>query len=195
MTALFGIDLQQSANNIVRRNRITSGRWIWVSRDAIAVNSFNNGIRGKRRHLIHGISSSGYSRDSVATTATARTGGPSLHFVTHRYQPGRENDFPRARSVYLPDILATAVSHRYAGTISHAAGSPRRCRDRFEDGGVDIVDNEILYCATGLHLDVSPFQPDHQPYPRQPGRLQRRRHPVSTTGPVMYSKTTLSRAT
>jgi len=25
---------------------------------------------------------------------------------------------------------------------------------------VDIADNEILYCANGLYLDVSPFQPD-----------------------------------
>ncbi|MCB1803247.1 MAG: right-handed parallel beta-helix repeat-containing protein, partial [Gammaproteobacteria bacterium] len=44
--------------------------------------------------------------------------------------------------------------------ISHAVGAAGVGIGFKETSDVEISDNEILYCATGLHLDVSPFQPD-----------------------------------
>jgi nitrous oxidase accessory protein len=44
--------------------------------------------------------------------------------------------------------------------IAHAAGPTGVGIGFKETSGLIIEDNEILYCASGLYIDVSPFQPD-----------------------------------
>ena len=156
---LFGIDLQQSANNIVRRNRITSKSVdLGIRGDAIRLwYSFGNRIEENSavdsRDIVVW-----YSRDNVIRRNSARGGRYSLHFMYSQYNLVEENDF-RGNSVGIFLMYSDSVIVR-RNHISHAVGAAGVGIGFKETSDVDIVDNEILYCATGLHLDVSPFQPD-----------------------------------
>jgi nitrous oxidase accessory protein len=46
--------------------------------------------------------------------------------------------------------------------ISHSVGATGTCISMKEASAITIVGNEIVYCATALSFDVSPFQPDTQ---------------------------------
>ncbi|MDJ0806748.1 MAG: NosD domain-containing protein, partial [Gammaproteobacteria bacterium] len=45
-------------------------------------------------------------------------------------------------------------------TISHATGATGMGIGFKETSDVDVIGNRILYCGTGLYLDVSPYQPE-----------------------------------
>lgn len=156
---LFGIDLQQSEHNIVRRNHITSKPVdLGMRGDAIRLwYSFNNKIEENEavdsRDIVVW-----YSRDNVIRRNSARGGRYSLHFMYSQYNLVEENDF-RGNSVGIFLMYSDSVIIR-RNHISHAVGAAGVGIGFKETSDVDIVDNEILYCATGLHLDVSPFQPD-----------------------------------
>lgn len=156
---LFGIDLQQSEGNIVRRNRIRSKDVdLGIRGDAIRLwYSFDNTIEENEavdsRDIVVW-----YSRDNVIRRNRATGGRYSLHFMYSQYNLVEENDF-RGNSVGIFLMYSDSVIVR-RNHISHAVGAAGVGIGFKETSDVDIVDNEILYCATGLHLDVSPFQPD-----------------------------------
>jgi nitrous oxidase accessory protein len=156
---LFGVDMQQSENNIVRRNRITSKPVdLGVRGDAIRLwYSFNNRIEENEaidsRDIVVW-----YSRDNIIRRNRASGGRYSLHFMYSQYNLVEENDF-RGNSVGIFLMYSDSVIVR-RNHISHAVGAAGVGIGFKETSDVDIVENEILYCATGLHLDVSPYQPD-----------------------------------
>ncbi|MGB5638564.1 MAG: nitrous oxide reductase family maturation protein NosD [Sedimenticolaceae bacterium] len=156
---LFGIDMQQSENNIVRRNRITSKPVdLGLRGDAIRLwYSFNNRIEENEvvdsRDIVVW-----YSRDNVIRRNKASGGRYSLHFMYSQYNLVEENEF-RGNSVGIFLMYSDSVTVR-GNHISHAVGAAGVGIGFKETSDVDIIDNEILYCAVGLHLDVSPFQPD-----------------------------------
>ena len=156
---LFGIDLQQSENNIVRRNRITSKPVeLGIRGDAIRLwYSFNNKIEENEavdsRDIVVW-----YSRDNIIRRNKASGGRYSLHFMYSQYNLVEDNDF-RGNSVGIFLMYSDSVIVR-GNHISHAVGAAGVGIGFKETSDVDIADNEILYCATGLHLDVSPYQPD-----------------------------------
>lgn len=156
---LFGVDLQQSENNIIRRNHITSKEVdLGVRGDAIRLwYSFNNTIEENTavdsRDIVVW-----YSRDNIIRRNQASGGRYSLHFMYSQYNLVEENDF-RGNSVGIFLMYSDSVIVR-RNHISHAVGAAGVGIGFKETSDVDIADNEILYCATGLHLDVSPFQPD-----------------------------------
>jgi len=156
---LFGIDMQQSENNVVRRNKITSKPVdLGIRGDAIRLwYSFNNRIEENEavdsRDIVVW-----YSADNVIRRNKASGGRYSLHFMYSRYNLVEENDF-RGNSVGIFLMYSDSVVVR-RNHISHAVGAAGVGIGFKETSDVDIIDNEILYCATGLHLDVSPFQPD-----------------------------------
>ena len=96
---LFGIDMQQSENNIVRRNRITSKPVdLGLRGDAIRLwYSFNNRIEENEvidsRDIVVW-----YSRDNVIRRNKASGGRYSLHFMYSQYNLVEENEF-RGNSV------------------------------------------------------------------------------------------------
>ena len=157
--SLFGIDLQQSENNIVRRNHITSKPVdLGIRGDAIRLwYSFNNLIEENEaidsRDIVVW-----YSADNVIRRNKASGGRYSLHFMYSRYNLVEENDF-RGNSVGIFLMYSDSVIVR-KNHISHAVGAAGVGIGFKETSDVDIIDNEILYCATGLHLDVSPYQPE-----------------------------------
>jgi nitrous oxidase accessory protein len=156
---LFGIDLQQSENNIVRRNRISSKPFELGTRgDAIRLwYSFNNRIEENEAVNSRDIVV-WYSRDNVIRRNKASGGRYSLHFMYSQYNLVEENEF-RGNSVGIFLMYSDSVIVR-RNHISHAVGAAGVGIGFKETSDVDILENEILYCATGLHLDVSPYQPD-----------------------------------
>lgn len=156
---LFGVDLQQSEFNEVRHNRISSKDVdLGVRGDAIRLwYSFDNRIEDNKitdsRDIVVW-----YSRDNLIRRNQASGGRYSLHFMYSQYNLVEDNDF-RGNSVGIFLMYSDSVIVR-RNHISHAVGAAGVGIGFKETSDVDIVDNEILYCATGLHLDVSPFQPD-----------------------------------
>jgi nitrous oxidase accessory protein len=157
--SLFGVDLQQSEFNVVRGNHISSKDVdLGIRGDAIRLwYSFDNRIEENiiehSRDLVVW-----YSRDNVIRRNRSSGGRYSLHFMYSQYNLVEENDF-RGNSVGIFLMYSDSVTVR-GNHISHAVGAAGVGIGFKETSDVEIVDNEILYSAIGLHLDVSPFQPD-----------------------------------
>lgn len=156
--ALFGVDLQQSENNIVRRNHISSKPVdLGVRGDAIRLwYSFNNQvtdnvIRDARDTVVW------YSRDNLIARNDARGGRYSLHFMysqTNRVEGNHyENNTVGIFLMYSDGIVVRN------NLIANATGTTGIGIGFKETSDVVIEGNRILYCAEGLYLDVSPYQP------------------------------------
>ena len=157
--SLFGVDLQQSNNNVVRRNHISSKDFKLGQRgDAIRLwYSFNNKItdndvRDARDTVVW------YSADNEIARNSVRDSRYSLHFMYSRYNLVEDNDYyNNAVGIFL--MYSDGVILR-GNRIMHAAGPTGVGIGFKETSDVVVEGNEILYCATGLYIDVSPFQPD-----------------------------------
>ena len=157
--SLFGVDLQQSNNNVVRRNRISSKDFKLGQRgDAIRLwYSFNNKItdndvRDARDTVVW------YSADNEIARNSVRDSRYSLHFMYSRYNLVEDNDYyNNAVGIFL--MYSDSVILR-GNRIMHAAGPTGVGIGFKETSDVVVEGNEVLYCATGLYIDVSPFQPD-----------------------------------
>lgn len=156
---LFGIDLQQSEGNVVRRNRISSKPFeLGVRGDAIRLwYSFDNKvtdniIRGSRDTVVW------YSRDNLIARNDARGGRYSLHFMYSQYNEVLDNYYEdNAVGIFLMYSDGVVVKRNH---IARATGPTGIGIGFKETSDVTIEDNNILYNATGLYLDVSPYQPD-----------------------------------
>jgi len=156
---LFGIDLSQSESNIVRGNRISSKDVeLGVRGDAIRLwYSFNNKItdniiRNSRDTVVW------YSKDNLIARNDARGGRYSLHFMYSQYNEVLDNHY-QDNSVGIFLMYSDGVIVR-GNTISHATGATGMGIGFKETSDVEVSGNRVLYCATGLYLDVSPYQPD-----------------------------------
>ncbi|MCG8427912.1 MAG: nitrous oxide reductase family maturation protein NosD, partial [Chromatiales bacterium] len=157
--SLFGIDLQQSENNIVRANHISSKDVeLGVRGDAIRLwYSFNNKItdnviRNSRDTVVW------YSRDNLIARNDARGGRYSLHFMYSQYNEVLDNHYENnSVGIFIMYSDGVVVKNNY---IAHATGATGMGIGFKETSDVEVSGNQVLYCATGLYLDVSPFQPD-----------------------------------
>jgi nitrous oxidase accessory protein len=156
---LFGVDLQQSENNVVRRNRISSKPFeLGVRGDAIRLwYSFNNEItdnviRNSRDTVVW------YSRDNLIARNDARGGRYSLHFMYSQYNEVLDNHYEdNAVGIFLMYSDGVVVKNNL---IARATGPTGIGIGFKETSDVTIEGNRVLYNATGLYLDVSPYQPD-----------------------------------
>lgn len=156
---LFGVDLQQSAHNQVRRNRISSKPVeLGVRGDAIRLwysvdnEITDNTIRNSRDTVVW------YSKDNLIARNDARGGRYSLHFMYSERNEVTDNHY-EDNSVGVFVMYSDAVVLRN-NTITRASGPTGVGVGVKESSEVTIEHNRILYCATGLYLDVSPYQPD-----------------------------------
>jgi len=156
---LFGIDLQQSNNNIVRRNHIVSKPVeLGVRGDAIRLwYSFNNQItdnvvRDSRDIVIW------YSRDNLIARNDARGGRYSLHFMYSQYNRVEDNYF-EDNTVGIFVMYSDGVVLKN-NTIVNAHGPTGVCLGLKESSDLVIEGNRMLYCADGVYIDVSPYQPE-----------------------------------
>lgn len=157
--SLFGVDLAQSKSNIVRGNRISSKDVeLGVRGDAIRLwYSFNNKItdnvvRGSRDIVVW------YSKDNLIARNDAQGGRYSLHFMYSQFNEVIDNHFENnSVGIFLMYSDDVVVKNNY---IAHATGATGMGIGFKETSNVDVIGNKILYCATGLYLDVSPYQPE-----------------------------------
>ncbi len=157
--ALFGVDLQQSDNNIVRRNRISSKPFeLGLRGDAIRLwYSFNNKvtdnvISGSRDLVVW------YSADNLIARNRSSGGRYSLHFMYSNGNEISDNHFV-GNQVGIFVMYSRDMIFRN-NFIAHAAGALGVGIGFKESSNLLLEGNRILYCGTGLYLDVSPYEPD-----------------------------------
>ncbi len=157
--SLFGVDLQESNNNIVRRNRISSKDVeLGVRGDSVRLwYSFNNKItdnviRNSRDMVVW------YSADNIIARNDSRGGRYSLHFMYSRYNDVDSNHYEHnSVGIFLMYSDSVRVRNNY---IAFANGPTGMGIGFKETSDVEIANNQILYCATGMYLDVSPYDPE-----------------------------------
>jgi nitrous oxidase accessory protein len=156
---LFGVDLQQSENNIVRRNRISSKPFELGQRgDAIRLwysfhnRIIDNEISNARDTVVW------YSADNTISGNSASNSRYSLHFMYSRYNLVEDNHYiGNTVGIFLMYSDGVVLRNNH---IAYASGPTGVGIGLKETSELTVEGNEILYCASGLYIDVSPFQPD-----------------------------------
>ena len=156
---LFGIDLQQSENNIVRRNEISSKPFdLGLRGDAVRLwYSFGNKIT---ENYIHDSRDTvvWYSRDNVIAKNRSTRGRYALHFMYAQHNKVEDNEYWN-NSVGIFLMYSDGVEVRN-NIVSRANGATGVGIGLKETSDVVLEGNKLLYNAVGMYLDVSPFQPD-----------------------------------
>ncbi|MDR1968664.1 MAG: nitrous oxide reductase family maturation protein NosD [Burkholderiaceae bacterium] len=155
---LFGIDLKQSNDNIVRGNTVRS-------------KPFELGMRGdgirlwySRRNLIEGnqVTDSRdmvawYSHGNMYRNNVGQRSRYSLHFMFANDNVVEGNRFyDNTVGVYLMYTERGVIRNN---VISHATGAAGMAIGFKESSGTLVEGNTIIYCAVGIGSDLSPFQP------------------------------------
>ena len=158
---LFGIDLKQSSDSLLRGNRISSkarelgvrgdGLRLWYSdRNRIEDNEITDS-----RDMV-----AWYSHDNVYRRNVGRRSRYSIHFMFANNNVVEDNKFyDNAVGVYF---MYTEGGVLRNNLISHATGAAGMAIGFKEASNTLIEGNEIIYCAVGIGSDLSPFQPDSQ---------------------------------
>lgn len=156
---LFGIDLKQSNDNVLRNNKVRS-------------KPVDLGVRGdglrlwySHRNLVEGneISDSRdmvawYSNDNIYRRNLGTRSRYSIHFMFARDNIVEYNRFyDNAVGVYFMYTEGGVLRHNL---ISHATGATGMAIGFKEASNTLIEGNEVIYCAIGIGSDLSPFQPD-----------------------------------
>ncbi len=158
--SLFGIDLQEAHNNLVRRNTIVSKSDVdlgvkgdavrlWYSRD----NKLEeNRITGSRDFVVW------YSTGNTISHNNITQGRYGLHFMYARDNIVEDNHLER-NSVGISLMYDEGDIVR-RNRIVQALGAAGVGIGLKEASNVVIVGNEVLYNAVGMAFDITPFQPD-----------------------------------
>lgn len=156
---LFGLDLKQSNNNIIRGNSIHSkdrelgvrgdGLRLWYSNDNLIE---NNQIIDSRDMVAW------YSNKNTFRGNLGKRSRYSIHFMFANDNVVEDNQFyDNAVGVYFMYTEGGIVKNNI---ISHATGATGMGIGFKEASGTLIENNEIIYCGIGVGSDLSPFQPD-----------------------------------
>ena len=140
---LFGIDLQQSKNNIVHGNRISSKPFdLGVRGDAIRLwYSFDNKItdnviRDSRDTVVW------YSRDNLIARNDARGGRYSLHFMYSQYNEVIDNHYQdNSVGIFVMYSDGVVLRNNY---IAHATGATGMGIGFKETSDVEVSGNRVL---------------------------------------------------
>jgi len=99
-----------------------------------------------------------YSKDNLIARNTSKGGRYALHFMYSQFNKVEDNVY-QDNSVGIFLMYSDSVEVR-GNLISHALGATGMGIGFKETSDVTIENNQIIYCATGIYLDLSPFQPD-----------------------------------
>lgn len=155
---LFGIDLQQSDHNIVRRNQIRSKPLsLGLRGDAIRLwYSMNNEITyneitDSRDTVVW------YSKNNLIANNVTTRSRYALHFMysqSNRIENNRYQD--NSVGIFLMYSDGVVLKNNQ---IFHAVSATGMGIGFKETSDVTLENNQIVYCATGIYLDLSPYQP------------------------------------
>lgn len=156
---LFGIDLEQSDRNVLRRNRIASKQLdlgmrgdslkLWYSNHNLVE---DNHVKDSRDFVLW------YSRSNRVRGNLSEGGRYGLHFMFSAENEILDNRFV-GNSAGISMMYNEGDVLR-GNHIAKSIGATGTCISLKEASRITIEDNDILYCASGIVLDVSPFQPD-----------------------------------
>jgi len=157
---LFGINLQQANNNLLRRNRITSmgDASLGVKGDAIVLwyardNRIEDNVITESRDLV-----AWYSTGNTFARNRISNGRYGLHFMYAKHNVVEDNQFDaNAVGIYLMYDEGDVIRRNRVFQALGAAGVGIGFK---EASDIDIEDNQILYNAVGLAFDITPFEPD-----------------------------------
>lgn len=156
---LFGIDLKQVNNSVVRRNKISSkGFELGIRGDGLRLwYSHDNLIEGNEivdsRDMV-----AWYSHRNRFIDNLGRRSRYSIHFMfANDNVVDRNRFYDNAVGVYF---MYTEGGSAINNIISHATGATGMGIGFKEASGTLIENNEIIYCGIGIGSDLSPFQPD-----------------------------------
>jgi nitrous oxidase accessory protein len=155
---LFGIDIQEANDNNISYNYITSKPYdIGLRGDAIRLwySNYNtlshNHITRSRDFVVW------YSHENVIAYNYGELGRYSLHFMYTGKNIVKNNTFVKNSVgiffMYSKDTVATQ------NTIKSSIGTTGLGIGMKDCSNYTITDNKILYCARGLYIDRSPFEP------------------------------------
>lgn len=156
---LFGVDLQQSSNNIIKRNKITSKPFeLGQKGDSIRLwYSFDNKILDNDTYAVRDMVV-WYSANNTIARNTGRDSRYSLHFMYSKANQVEDNSYyNNTVGIFLMYSDSIKVIRN---KIAHAAGATGVGIGFKETSDLTIEGNTVLYCATGLYIDVSPYQPE-----------------------------------
>lgn len=157
--SLFGIDMQMVSNSIISNNTITSkdfdlglkgdGLRLWYSHDNIIR---KNSLIRSRDMVVW------YSHGNLIEENIGEYCRYSLHFMYAGKNYVKNNSY-RYNSVgiffmYSKDTVATG------NFIKSSLGTTGMGIGLKEVTNFTIKDNTVLYCAQGIYIDRSPFEPD-----------------------------------
>ncbi len=156
---LFGIDLGQSNNNIIKRNTISSkDNELGLRGDSIRLwYSFENQVTdnniSKTRDMVVW-----YSKDNLIARNTSVGGRYALHFMYSQENTVDSNHYTHSSvGIFLMYSNGVVVTNNYIANSQGTTGMGIGMKDTSE---VIIKDNKILYNSTGIYSDVSPYEPD-----------------------------------
>lgn len=156
---LFGVDLAQSDENVVRNNRIRSKDLdLGVRGDSIRLwysqrnEILGNQIENARDMVVW------YSGDNRIIGNRVRGSRYALHFMYAKANEVEENDY-RDNMVGIFLMYSDDVKIR-RNRIVGAQGATGMGVGFKESSGVLLEENEIIYCAKGIYLDISPYETD-----------------------------------
>jgi nitrous oxidase accessory protein len=155
---LFGIDLKQSSNSIVRNNSVRSkprdlgvrgaGLRLWYSND----NLIEGNTVSDSRDMVAWYSHRNTYRKNIGMRSRY-----SIHFMFANDNIVEDNKFyGNAVGIYF---MYTEGGGARNNLISHANGAAGMALGFKESSNHFIEGNEIIYCAVGVGSDLSPFQP------------------------------------
>jgi nitrous oxidase accessory protein len=156
---LFGVDLAQANDNLLRRVRIHSKRRETALRgDAVRLwYSFRNQILDSEFSDVRDVVV-WYSADNVIARNRISGGRYGLHTMYANQNVVEDNELRgNMTGVFL--MYSDGVVLR-RNRILGAQGSAGVGVGFKESSRVTLEDNDIVYCATGILLDVSPYEPD-----------------------------------
>lgn len=156
---LFGVDLQQTSDSNISDNFITSKPFalglrgdairLWYSNDNTLT---YNHITKARDFVVW------YSHGNLIAHNYGEYGRYSLHFMYTGKNHVLENRFSHNSVgiffMYSQDTVAIG------NVIQNAQGTTGLGIGMKDCSNYTIKDNKILYCARGLYIDRSPFEPD-----------------------------------
>jgi len=156
---LFGIDLKQSSNNIVRGNKVKSkpfdlgvrgdGIRLWYSNN----NLIENNLITDTRDMV-----AWYSHRNIYRNNEGRRSRYSIHFMFANNNLVEGNRFyDNAVGIYFMYMEGGGARNNI---ISHANGATGMALGFKEASDIFIENNEIIYSAVGVGSDLSPFQPN-----------------------------------
>lgn len=156
---LFGLDLKQSNENVVRKNFIRSkDRSLGLRGDGVRLwYSMNNVLEENEVTDVRDVVV-WYSNGNVIRNNVGRRGRYALHFMFAQHNIVEGNTY-EDNSVGIYVMYTEGVEIRN-NAISRSQGAAGMGIGFKEASNSVLEGNSIVYCAVGIASDLSPFEPD-----------------------------------